>query len=62
MTFTLTFAWWWIPTALTLAGLVWAIFIVDGGSGWFAGLSNIMALIPVLFVSAVAWAIAGALK
>jgi hypothetical protein len=62
MTFTLTFAWWWIPTVVSVVGLVWAIFFVDPGDGWFSGLSNIMALIPVLFVSAVAWAIAGALK
>lgn len=62
MTFTLAFAWWWVPAAITVIGLVWAIFIVDPGHGWFAGTSNIMALVPVLFVAAVAWAIAGALK
>ena len=62
MTFTLTFAWWWIPAAITVLGLAWALFVVDPGDGWFSGLSNLFALIPVLFVSAVAWAIAGALK
>lgn len=62
MSFTLTFAWWWIPAAITLVGLVWAIFVVDRGDGMFAGLNNMLALVPVLLVSAIAWAIAGALK
>lgn len=62
MTFTLTFAWWWIPALITAVGLVWALFIVDGGSGMLSGLANLLALIPVLCVSAIAWGIAGALK
>ena len=62
MTFTFTFAWWWIPIAITIAGLVWALFIVDDGGGMFSGMSNLLALLPVLAVSAIAWAIAGALK
>ena len=62
MTLTLTFAWWWIPAAITVCGLVWALFIVDDGGGMFSGLSNMFALIPVLAVSAIAWAIAGTLK
>ena len=62
MTLTLTFAWWWIPAAITFGGLVWALFFVDDGGGMFSGLSNAFALIPVLAVSAIAWAIAGALK
>ena len=62
MATTLTYAWWWIPTLITFAGLIWAIFIVEPGSGIGAGLSNIFALVPVLLVAAVAWAIAGALK
>lgn len=62
MTFTLTFAWWWIPTAITLVGLAWALFFVDDGGGMFSGIGNLFALIPVLTVSAIAWAIAGALK
>ena len=62
MTFTLAFAWWWIPAAITFCGLVWALFIVDDGGGMFSGLGNILALAPVLAISAIAWAIAGALK
>jgi len=62
MTLTLTFAWWWIPTAITLGGLVWALFIVDDGGGMFSGISNLFALVPVLAISVIAWAVAGILK
>ena len=62
MTFTLNFAWWWIPTIITIAALFWARFIVDDGGGMLSGIGNLFALVPALFVSAVAWAIAGALK
>ena len=62
MTFTFTFAWWWIPTLITLMGLIWVAFFVDPGDGIGAGLNSIFALVPVLFISALAWAIAGALK
>jgi hypothetical protein len=27
MTFILTFAWWWVPTAITVIGLIWVFFI-----------------------------------
>ncbi len=62
MSFTISFAWWWIPTAITVAGLVWALFIVDDGGGMFSGMSNIFALVPVLAISAIAWAVAGVFK
>lgn len=62
MTFTLTFAWWWIPAVITVVGLIWAVCIVDGGSGIGAGLANMLALVPVFIVSAIAWAVAGFLK
>lgn len=62
MKFALTFAWWWIPAAITLAGLIWAMFFVDHGDGIGAGFKNLLALIPVSVVSAVAWAVAAILK
>lgn len=62
MTITISFAWWWIPTIITATGLIWALFIVGDGGGMFSGISNLFALIPVMFVSCLAWAIAGALK
>lgn len=52
---TITFAGWMIPLAITIIGLIWAFFIVDGGGGMLSGLANILALIPVLFFSSVAW-------
>lgn len=62
MTFTITFAWWWIPLAITICGLLWAVFLVDSGDGYFSGIPNVFALVPALALSAVAWAIAGILK
>lgn len=63
MELTITFAAWWIPTAITVGGLVWALFIYDDGtSGWFSGLGNIFMLIPVLFISCVAWIVYAVMK
>ena len=62
MSITFTLAWWWIPTAITVAGLIWALLIVDDGGGYLSGIGNLFALVPVLAVSAIAWAIAGAIK
>lgn len=63
MTFTLTYAWWWIPAAVTLLSVGWAIwFGWSEDSGWFAGISYFFTLMPAFFVSAVAWAIGGFCK
>lgn len=63
MTFTLVFAWWWIPTAITVAGFVWVFFIYDdGSSGYLSGLGNLFMLIPVMAVSMASWIIAAVLK
>lgn len=59
---TITFATWMIPAAITVIGLIWAIFFIDDGPGYFSGLSNILALIPVLFVSCIAWIVWGIFK
>lgn len=56
---TITFGSWMIPTAITLAGLFWAVFIVDDGTGYLSGIGNIIALVPVLAVSCVAWIVWG---
>lgn len=61
MTFTLTYAWWWFPVAFTLLGFIWA-FSIDDGSGMFAGLGNLLALVPVLALSLVVWIVAGVTK
>lgn len=53
---------YWIPIGITIIGLFWAIFIVDSGNGIGAGLSNALALIPVLFVSMLSWIIYAVVK
>lgn len=59
---TITFGSWMIPTAITAIGLIWAIFFIHDGPGYFSGLSNILALIPALFVSCIAWILWGIFK
>lgn len=54
---TITIAAWWIPTAITLIGVIWALFIVDDGGGMFSCIGNLIALVPVSVVSAIAWII-----
>lgn len=62
MSVTLTFGAWWIPLLITIVAVGWAIFWVDDGGGWLSGLGNILALIPALFVSMVAWIVWGVVK
>ena len=62
MTITITYAWWWIPTIITVSGVIWALLIFNDGDGYLAGIGNIFMLVPVLVISCIAWAIAGALK
>ena len=54
---TITFSIVWVPIILTIVPIIWALFIVDGGGGQFSGLSNIIALIPALFISMLSWII-----
>jgi hypothetical protein len=59
---TITVGSWIIPTAITLIGLIWALFVVDDGPGYGSGIGNIFALVPALLVSCVAWIIWGICK
>lgn len=61
MSFTILLAWWVIPAAITVIGLIWALFIVKG-EGFMGELSNLFAVGAVAIVSALAWAIAWFLK
>ena len=54
---TITFSIVWIPTIITVGSLFLALFIVEDDGGWFVGLSNIIALIPALFISMLSWII-----
>lgn len=62
MTFTLTFAWWWIPTAITVLAALWVVFWPADREGFAGGLTALFMLVPALLVVAIAWAIAGILK
>lgn len=61
MTIAFTLQWWVIPAVITICGLVWAATLDDGG-GIFSGLGNLLALVPVSVISAIAWIIAAILK
>ena len=54
-------AWWVMPAAITVIGLILALFIVDG-SGFMGGLKNLLAIGAVCAISALVWAVAGFLK
>ena len=59
---TITFGTWLIPTMITLLGLIWALFGVKDNGGYFSGLSNIIALVPVLALSCIVWILWGIFK
>lgn len=59
---TISFPIWIIPLTITILSVAWAIFWVDGGNGYFSGLGNLLALIPALFVSMIAWIIYAIIK
>ena len=53
---------YWIPIFFTVAPIFWAIFLVDSGHGIGAGISNVLALVPALFISMLSWIIYAVLK
>jgi len=60
---TITFASWMIPTAITVFGLVYALFIYDdGSSGYCSGIGNVFMLVPALAVSCISWMLWGIFK
>lgn len=54
-------SWWMIPTAIFVGGMFWALVLVKG-EGLFGTFDNLFAMLPVLLISVLAFAIAGALK
>lgn len=61
MTFTLTFAWWGIPTIITVASLLIAVCWPEDG-GYLSGIATLFYLILAMFISMLAWIIAAVLK
>jgi len=63
MSITISLAWWYIPAAVTVIGALWVLFWPVDDSGYLGdGPTRMFMALPWLFVSAVAWAICGALK
>lgn len=38
MTITFELAWWWIPTAITVVGIIWAALSADVSDGYSIGI------------------------
>lgn len=63
MTFTLTYQWWWIPTALTVGAVVWGFLPDDKRQRGIAdGLAALFWAAPTLAFLVFAWVIAGVMK
>ena len=62
MTFTLNFAWWWIPTALTVLAFAAWVILTPEESGMLAGIGALFTLIPTLFFVFLVWLVAAILK
>lgn len=61
MTFTLTYAWWWIPAFITVLSIGYMMIPKDHG-GNFPDIGVMIDLILVLLVVSIAWAIGGIAK
>lgn len=62
-TITITFAWWWIPTAITVIMFAWAlrVYLPDRNNHW-TSLLGLIIFIPALLVSLLVWIAAAILK
>jgi len=54
---TIQFYGWMIPTVITIACFVYAIFIYDDGGGFMDGLGNLIMCVPASIISMIAWII-----
>ena len=61
MTFTLAYAWWWIPTLVTILGIGYMLVPKDYG-GNFPDIGALLVLIVVLIVVLMAWAVGEFIK
>jgi hypothetical protein len=61
MTFTLTYAWWWIPTLVTVLGIGYMLVPKDYG-GNFPDIGSLLDFVVVLIVVLLAWAVGGFIK
>ena len=61
MTITLTYAWWWIPTIITVIAMA-APVVFSTGEGFGAGIQFILLLVPALLVISVVWILGAIFK
>ena len=61
MTFTLTYAWWWIPAFITLLAIGY-MFIPKDHGGNFPDIGTVIDGFLALLTVAIAWAIGGFFK
>jgi len=61
MTFTLAYAWWWIPTLVTILGIGYMLVPKDYG-GNFPDIGALLDLVVILIVVLLAWAVGGFIK
>lgn len=59
---TIELGWWCLPLGITVIGSIWAIFIVKDDGGMMGGLSNLLAMGIVSFISMFAWMLWGIFK
>lgn len=57
MSITITYAWWYIPAAVTVVCLLWALLTPPNNV-----LSDLFEIMGLIIMALLAWAIAGALK
>jgi len=57
MTFTISYAWWWVPAAFTVLFLVWAALPSDSDP-----VQALIQLVAALAAISVFWAVGGILK
>jgi hypothetical protein len=62
MTLTLSFAWWHIPAVVTVLALLYVLYWPADDSGFMGGVTRLFMMVPALFVSLLAWAVAGFFK
>ena len=61
MTFTFTYAWWWIPAAITAGTVIWLSLPKDHG-GNYPDIGSMINLVMGLLIVCFAWAVGGFFK
>lgn len=54
-TITFTFAWWWLPTSITVFMSGYALFVFFSSRGVLSKLFSLLIVLPAILVSSFAW-------